>query len=160
MACHWLQRNRKHLPGDPAAHVLCGSLLIIADLAQKSRRCGHNPGLYQSQPSPACEAISTCVPGIALVQTACFAMTDLAGGACQETMQHAIVRWLVEIGYELRQNGHTQNGEVSCNALELILPRVKPDEFKQQLVRPHGGCQGRYFEHHQEVHKPLKDTWQ
>ena len=42
--------------------------------------------------------------------------------------------------------------------LELILPRVKPDEFKQHLVCPHGGCEGRHFEHHQEVDKPLKDT--
>lgn len=42
--------------------------------------------------------------------------------------------------------------------LELILPRVKPDEFRKDLVCPHGGCQGRHFEHHQEVDKPLKDT--
>jgi transposase-like protein len=42
--------------------------------------------------------------------------------------------------------------------LELILPQVKPTEFKKLLVCPHKDCQGRHFEHHQEVHKPLKDT--
>ena len=42
--------------------------------------------------------------------------------------------------------------------LELILPRVKPDELEQSLVCPHEGCQGRHFEHHQQVDKPLKDT--
>ena len=42
--------------------------------------------------------------------------------------------------------------------LELILPRVKPDELEQRLVCPHEGCQGRHFEHHQQVDKPLKDT--
>ena len=42
--------------------------------------------------------------------------------------------------------------------LELILPRVEPTEFKMPLVCPHKGCQGRHFEHHQEVDKPLKDT--
>jgi transposase-like protein len=42
--------------------------------------------------------------------------------------------------------------------LELILPRVKPTEFKEPLLCPHKGCQGKYFEHHQEVDKPLKDT--
>ena len=42
--------------------------------------------------------------------------------------------------------------------LELMLPRVKPDEFKRQFVCPHEGCEGRHFQHHQEVAKPLKDT--
>ncbi len=42
--------------------------------------------------------------------------------------------------------------------LQLILPRVNPAEFKEPVVCPHKGCQGRYFEHHQEVDKPLKDT--
>jgi transposase-like protein len=42
--------------------------------------------------------------------------------------------------------------------LELVLPRVEPTEFKKPLVCPHQGCQGRHFEHHQEVDKPLKDT--
>jgi transposase-like protein len=42
--------------------------------------------------------------------------------------------------------------------LQLILPQVKPMEFKKPLVCPHRDCQGRHFEHHQEVDKPLKDT--
>ena len=42
--------------------------------------------------------------------------------------------------------------------LKLILPRVEPMEFKKLLICPHKGCQGRHFEHHQEVDKPLKDT--
>ena len=42
--------------------------------------------------------------------------------------------------------------------LQLILPQVKPMEFKEPTVCAHKGCQGRYFEHHQEVDKPLKDT--
>jgi transposase-like protein len=42
--------------------------------------------------------------------------------------------------------------------LQLILPRVEPAEFKMPSVCPHKDCQGRYFEHHQEVDKPLKDT--
>jgi transposase-like protein len=42
--------------------------------------------------------------------------------------------------------------------LQLILPQVKPTEFKEPVVCPHKGCQGRYFEHHQEVDKALKDT--
>lgn len=41
--------------------------------------------------------------------------------------------------------------------LELILPRVEPKEFKMPLVCPHKDCEGRHFEHHQEVKKPLKD---
>jgi transposase-like protein len=42
--------------------------------------------------------------------------------------------------------------------LKLILPQVKPTEFKKPLVCPHKDCQSRHFEHHQEVDKPLKDT--
>ena len=42
--------------------------------------------------------------------------------------------------------------------LQLILPRVKPTEFQVPAVCRHKGCQGRYFEHHQEVDKALKDT--
>jgi transposase-like protein len=42
--------------------------------------------------------------------------------------------------------------------LKLILPQVKLEEFKQPVVCPHKDCQGRHFEHHQEVDKPLKDT--
>jgi transposase-like protein len=42
--------------------------------------------------------------------------------------------------------------------LQLILPQVKPTEFKKYLVCPHEDCQGRHFEHHQEVDKALKDT--
>jgi transposase-like protein len=42
--------------------------------------------------------------------------------------------------------------------LQLILPQVRPTEYKRPLVCPHRDCQGRYFEHHQEVDKPLKDT--
>ena len=42
--------------------------------------------------------------------------------------------------------------------LELILPRGNAMEFEKLLVCPHQDCQGRHFEHHQEVDKPLKDT--
>ena len=42
--------------------------------------------------------------------------------------------------------------------LELILPRVNATEFEKLSVCPHEDCQGRHFEHHQEVDKPLKDT--
>lgn len=42
--------------------------------------------------------------------------------------------------------------------LQLILPQVRPTEFKKPLVCPHRDCQGRHFEHHQAVDKPLKDT--
>lgn len=42
--------------------------------------------------------------------------------------------------------------------LELILPQVRPTEFEEPLICPHRNCQGRHFEHHQEVDKPLKDT--
>ena len=42
--------------------------------------------------------------------------------------------------------------------LQLILPQVRPSEFKKPLACPHRDCQGRYVEHHQAVDKPLKDT--
>jgi transposase-like protein len=42
--------------------------------------------------------------------------------------------------------------------LELILPEVNAMEFKKLSVCPYKDCQGRHFEHHQEVDKPLKDT--
>ena len=42
--------------------------------------------------------------------------------------------------------------------LKLILPRVEPMELEKPSVCPHKGCQGKHFEHHQEVDKPLKDT--
>jgi hypothetical protein len=42
--------------------------------------------------------------------------------------------------------------------LELILPRVNATECEKFSVCPHEECQGRHFEHHQEVDKPLKDT--
>ena len=42
--------------------------------------------------------------------------------------------------------------------LKLILPQVKPTEFKKPTICPHKDCQGRHFEHHQEVEKLLKDT--
>jgi hypothetical protein len=42
--------------------------------------------------------------------------------------------------------------------LQLILPQVKPMEFKKPLVCPHRDCQGRHFKYHQEVDKLLKDT--
>jgi hypothetical protein len=42
--------------------------------------------------------------------------------------------------------------------LELILPQVRPTEFRKPWVCPHRKCQDRHFEHHQEVDKPLKDT--
>lgn len=42
--------------------------------------------------------------------------------------------------------------------LELILPRVEPAGFKMPSVCPHQRCRGKYFEHHQEVDKSLKDT--
>ena len=42
--------------------------------------------------------------------------------------------------------------------LQLILPQVRPSEFKKPLACPYKGCQGRHFEHHQEVDKPLRDT--
>jgi transposase-like protein len=42
--------------------------------------------------------------------------------------------------------------------LQLSLPQVRPTEFRKPWVCPHQKCQGRHFEHHQEVDKPLKDT--
>ena len=42
--------------------------------------------------------------------------------------------------------------------LQLILPRVDPTVFDMPAVCPVKGCQGKHFEHHQEVVKPLKDT--
>jgi transposase-like protein len=42
--------------------------------------------------------------------------------------------------------------------LELILPRVEPSEMDLPSVCPYEGCQGRYFRHHQEVDKAVKDT--
>jgi transposase-like protein len=42
--------------------------------------------------------------------------------------------------------------------LQLILPRVEPNLFQVPSVCPVEGCQGKHFEHHQEVIKPLKDT--
>ena len=42
--------------------------------------------------------------------------------------------------------------------LQVIIPQVKPNEFKKPLTCPQEDCQGRHFEHHQEVNKPLKDT--
>lgn len=42
--------------------------------------------------------------------------------------------------------------------LQLILPRVDPTVFDMPAVCPVKGCQGKHFEHHQEVVKPVKDT--
>jgi hypothetical protein len=42
--------------------------------------------------------------------------------------------------------------------LPLILLQVQSMEFKEPLVCPHRGREGRHFERHQEVDKPLKDT--
>jgi len=42
--------------------------------------------------------------------------------------------------------------------LQLILPRVEPAVLKVPSVCPYKDCQGKHFEHHQEVVKPLKDT--
>jgi transposase-like protein len=42
--------------------------------------------------------------------------------------------------------------------LQLVLPRVDPTVFDMPAVCPVKGCQGKHFEHHQEVVKPLKDT--
>jgi len=42
--------------------------------------------------------------------------------------------------------------------LQLILPQVNAKEFRNPSVCPLEDCQGRHFEHHQEVDKPLKDT--
>lgn len=40
----------------------------------------------------------------------------------------------------------------------VILPRVEPSVFKMPSVRPHKGCRGKHFVHHQAVVKPAKDT--
>ena len=42
--------------------------------------------------------------------------------------------------------------------LQLILPRVEPNEMNLSPVCPYEDCQGRHFRHHQEVDKPVKDT--
>jgi transposase-like protein len=42
--------------------------------------------------------------------------------------------------------------------LQLILPSVEPTEFEMPLECPYKDCQGRYFRHHQEVDKRVKDT--
>ncbi len=42
--------------------------------------------------------------------------------------------------------------------LQLILPHMKPTEYEMPLVYPYEYCQGRHFQHHQEVDKPVKDT--
>jgi hypothetical protein len=42
--------------------------------------------------------------------------------------------------------------------LELILPRVKPDQFPEPIACPAGDCDGKHFRFHQEVTKRLKDT--
>ena len=42
--------------------------------------------------------------------------------------------------------------------LQLILPQVNVTRYRKPSACPHEDCQGRHFEHHQEVGKPLKDT--
>jgi transposase-like protein len=42
--------------------------------------------------------------------------------------------------------------------LQLILPRVEPGKIKMLVTCPYDGCEGKYFRHHQEVDKPVKDT--
>jgi len=42
--------------------------------------------------------------------------------------------------------------------LQLILPRVEPNEMSLPSICPYEGCEGRHFRLHQEVRKPLKDT--
>jgi hypothetical protein len=42
--------------------------------------------------------------------------------------------------------------------LQLILRRVGPSVVSLPSVCPYENCQGRHFEHHQEVDKLLKDT--
>jgi hypothetical protein len=42
--------------------------------------------------------------------------------------------------------------------LQLIRPQVEPTQFKKPMVCLCQDCQGKHFEHHQEVDKPLKDT--
>ena len=41
--------------------------------------------------------------------------------------------------------------------LQLILPRVRPEEIEIPAVCPYKGCGGKHFRHHQEVDKPLQD---
>jgi len=42
--------------------------------------------------------------------------------------------------------------------LQLILPRVEPGKIKMPVTCPYDGCEGKYFRHHQQVDKPVKDT--
>lgn len=42
--------------------------------------------------------------------------------------------------------------------LQLILPRVEPTVMGLPAMCPYEGCEGKYFRHHQEVAKPLRDT--
>ena len=42
--------------------------------------------------------------------------------------------------------------------LQLILPRVIPTEIQAPTVCPHKGCEGKRFQFHQAVEKPLQDT--
>jgi len=42
--------------------------------------------------------------------------------------------------------------------LHLILPTVEPTNVALPEVCPHPGCQGRHFQRHQTVDKPLRDT--
>ena len=42
--------------------------------------------------------------------------------------------------------------------LQLILPQVLPMEIDAPTVCPYKGCDGRHFEFHQVVEKPLRDT--
>jgi hypothetical protein len=44
--------------------------------------------------------------------------------------------------------------------LELILPQENAAEHKESSVCPYEDCQGRHFEDHQALDKPLKDTKQ
>ena len=42
--------------------------------------------------------------------------------------------------------------------LHLILPCVEPAELRERSTCPYKDCQGKHFQHHQEVDKPVKDT--
>jgi len=42
--------------------------------------------------------------------------------------------------------------------LQLILPRVVPTEVHAPTICPYEGCDGRHFQIHQAVEKPLRDT--
>jgi transposase-like protein len=42
--------------------------------------------------------------------------------------------------------------------LQLILPQVLPTEIHPPTVCPYPGCDGRHFQFHQAVEKPLRDT--